>query len=177
MLESSGKLPVGMIDNKNYHAEGLFENCLAIHSTPDRFRGKYCTLFFKTAPVDPLDIIYNEDDSTEIGKRGISASAVAIQRLLSRVLRSSYEDSTAFRVKPKLVNKDPQAMNFNYPSLSLCIPSSCSAADLGESIATIIGQYAVANSSIVTISDGNFCFSGDDKLPLDRPARAALYII
>lgn len=134
----------------NYHAEGLFDECQAVRSVPDRFGGQYCTVFFKTSPIDPLEIV--DDDPGVLYPEELDT--------LRRLLGSSVMDN-AVRVKPKLLDNDPWALYHNYPSMSLCLPSSCSASDLGQSVANLIGQFAIANQSIVTISDEQFCFAQD----------------
>lgn len=152
MLESSADLPAGIIGNENYHAEGLFDECLDIRSVADRFSGQYCTIFFKTAPVDSSEIIDGDQDAFK------SAS-------MTNILRQALGFEDTIRVKPKPIDRDPWALWFNYPSLGLCLPSSCSASDLGESFANLIGQYIIANQSIVVIADEEFCFSKDHDPP------------
>ncbi len=153
MLESSAELPAGIIGNENYHAEGLFDECQAVRSVPDRFGGQYCTVFFKTTPIDPLEIV----DADEPADAALYHEELGTLR---RLLGSSVMDN-AVRVKPKLLDNDPWVLYHNYPSMSLCLPSSCSASDLGQSVANLIGQFAIDHQSIVTISDEQFCFAQD----------------
>jgi hypothetical protein len=77
-------------------------------------------------------------------------------------------------VEPKLSASD--AMAFMLPSFSLCIPSSCSASDLGHSVAKLVGSYVIANQSIVTIADENYCYTEDDSpTSFDGPDIAVMY--
>jgi len=163
VLESSAELPAGIIKNGNYHAEGLFDECLSIRSVPERFNGKYCTLFFKGEFTDPSEMIY----SNEYAKQSKSSSNL-VANTLNQLLGWSIDDDV--RVKPKISGANIWTLYFNYPSLSLCLPSSCSASDLGVSVANIIGSYVISNQSIVTISDESFCFSDDgDSQSFDGP--------
>ena len=143
MLESSAELPAGIIGNENYHAEGLFDECLAIRSIPDRFGGQYCTLFFKMDPIDHSDITVHAGPYPE--------EFNIFRRLVDNTVR----------VKPKIAASDSLVLYHNYPSLSLCLPASCSASDLRQSVANLIGQFVIANHSVVTMSGENFCFSQD----------------
>lgn len=153
MLESSAQLPFGIIENENYHAEGLFDECLTIHSVPKRVRGQYCTVFFKTYTVDPSDIEYLP------AVKALPSSITAITNTLMELFGSSIANNMT--VKPKVSRANIWTLYYNYPSMSLCLPSSCSASDLGESMANLIGKFIISNQSIVTISDDSFCFSDD----------------
>lgn len=65
--ESSGKLPVGLLGAGNFHADGLFDECLAVQ-TPSQlaFRGQYCTVFFKPAVIpDDQPIIEISDSNSQ----------------------------------------------------------------------------------------------------------------
>lgn len=167
VLDSTAQLPDGIIQNEHYHAEGLFDECLSIRSVPQRIAGQYCTVFFKMAPVDLSQIDYEDDDShhhpllstKDLPTNGASSSPMLIVDMLHRLLGSPVED--AVKVKPKHIDKDPWMLYRNYPSFSLCLPSSCSASDLGESFSHLIGKYVIANQSIVTVADEHFCFSED----------------
>ena len=75
---------------------------------------------------------------------------------------------------PRLETAD--VITYVYPSVSLCLPSSCTAQDLGLSVAELIGGYVIDdNYSIVTVADEGFCFSQNDKTPeLDGPDIAVM---
>jgi hypothetical protein len=67
------------------------------------------------------------------------------------------------RVDPKLSVAD--AYSHLLPSVSFCLPSSCSAEDLGQAVAELIGSYVIANKSIVTITDEQYCFKESNSPP------------
>lgn len=165
MLETSGQFPAGVVGAGNHHAEGLFDECQTIRSDPYRFRGKYCTIFFKLMLLDQSEI---ENSVTE---NDVTSPALAI-------LRSLYGASTGtVKIQPKLSLADGYTTGLNFPSLSVCLPSSCSASDLGQSIAEVIGSYVIGNNqSIVTIADENFCFTDDQAPPpIDGPTIIVMY--
>lgn len=169
VLESSAQFPAGVFGAGNYHAEGLFDECLAVRAESNRYRGRYCTIFFKPEPVAGWEIL---NDELIVDNERIDASA-SIFEVLNLVFGSSATNNSRNRVEPKLSGSD--AMAFILPSLSLCIPSSCSASDLGQSLANIIGSYVIGNQSIVTIADENYCYT-EDNLPvsLDGPDIAVM---
>ena len=165
MQESSGKVPTGFFGSGNFHSDGLFDECLDIQS-PNNFTGKYCTIFLK-----PLIII----DSSEITNTLPLPEAkinplITMLQALGLLINSS-------RVKdPKVSKADP--MSYVFPSISMCLPSSCGSSDIGQVVAQLIGSYVFAgNLSIVTVADDNYCFvkSGDNNLPtFDAPDIAVL---
>lgn len=166
-MESSSLLPVGLVGGWNIHAEGLFDECLAI-KVPDgnRFRGQYCSVFFRPEPVDPSEITREDlDNSTITSTHSGSTSPLLV------ILRSIFGPLVSEeRVQPKTADAD--AMTYVMPSLSLCLPSSCSALDVRQAISHLIGSYVIANKSIVTIADEHYCFSdnnGDQPNTLDGP--------
>lgn len=167
MLESSAQFPAGVFGAGNYHAEGLFDECLAVRTESNRFKGQYCTVFFRPEPVKQSEI--TKDSLTENGPTD-SPLALAILRQL---FGPSVLD--AVRVEPKLLPADPST--YILPSLSLCIPSSCSASDLGLTVAQLIGRYVIANQSIVTIADENYCFvtEEDSSTSFDASDIALMY--
>ncbi len=151
-MESSAQFPAGIIGSGNFHAEGLFDECLAIRA-PGRFRGQYCSVYLKPTPVEHSDII--SDDSTDENR---------LSPILDYLLRRLFGPSLSTdRVEPKTSGAD--ALNYMLPSFSLCLPSSCSASDLGQSVAQLIGSYVIANQSIVIITDESYCFTQDDQDP------------
>ena len=156
MLESSAQLPAGVFGSGNFHAEGLFDECLAVRAESNRYRGQYCTVFFKPEPVERSEIVSDELMLVEDERNGTSSAALHV---LNKLFEGSVR-GVRDRVEPKLSGSD--AMVFILPSLGLCIPSSCSASDLGQSVAKLVGSYVIANQSIVTIADENYCYTEDD---------------
>lgn len=142
MRESSGKLPVGFFGLGNFRADGLFDECKAVRAP--EFSGQYCTVYLKPSLIDPSDII----DSNKT-----RSNLVSILQVLGPLL------SQPDRIEPKVEGADP-SVSF-LPSISFCLPSSCTAQDLGQAIAQLIGSYAFGNYSIVTVADEEFCFKDD----------------
>lgn len=151
MKESSGNLPPGLFGSDNIHADGLFDECLAVRAPG--FNGQYCSVFFKPIPVDQSEIL-SSSESFNDNNEGRS-NFITIFQLLG--FRGSY------RVEPKLSVADPYT--YILPSVSFCLPSSCSATDLGQAVAELIGSYVIANYSIVTITDEQYCFKANDDPP------------
>lgn len=161
MLESSAQFPAGVLGNGNYHAEGLFDECLAV-GVPGKFKGQYCSVFFRPEPVNQSKI--NDEDPSP------NSPILGIFHLLFGTSVGT------IRVDPKTSTAD--AMTSVYPSIGLCIPSSCRASDLGETIAQMIGSYVIANQSIVTVADEGYCHTEDSgKSNFDGPTIAVMYEI
>jgi hypothetical protein len=164
VLESSAQFPAGIFGAGNYHAEGLFDECLAVRAESNRYRGRYCTIFFKLEPVTGSEILVND----QLNEPNDTSSTFEV---FNHLFGSSNHSRN--RVEPKLSGSD--AMAFILPSLSLCIPSSCSASDLGQSVAEIIGNYVIGNQSIVTIADENYCYTEDNSpIKFDGPDIAVM---
>ena len=147
MQESSAKMPPGLIGVHNYHADGLFDECLAVRAPG--FDGQYCSIFFKLSVVNESEILPPESSSLRQERSSIINNFVSLFQILGIVLGSD-------RVKPKV--SAAESNSALYPGTTFCLPSSCSAADLGQAVAELIGSYVIANHSIVTVADEQFCF-------------------
>lgn len=150
MKESSAKLPPGLFGAYNYHADGLFDECLAIQAPS--FEGKYCTLFLKPVPVEESEIL--PPSSSVIEDPNERSNFITIFQLLGLI-------SGPDRVEPKVAGIE--ADSYGNPSVSFCLPSSCSGEDLGQAVAQLIGSYVIANHSIVTVIDDRICYT-DEKI-------------
>lgn len=146
--ESSGKLPIGFFGLGNYRADGLFDECLAVRAPS--FDGEYCTVFFKPVSANLSEVA---NDSLFLGSED-RQNLISIFQILGQL-------SGPGRVKP--IIEDAVASVAFLPSISFCLPSTCTAQDLGQAIAQLIGSYIIANHSIVTITDDEFCFKPTDK--------------
>ena len=53
--------------------------------------------------------------------------------------------------------------NFRMPSISFCLPSTCSARDLRSAVAQLVGHRNIdgTNYKLVTISSEDYCYSQD----------------
>lgn len=145
MQESSGKVPLGLYGTGNFHADGLFDECLAVRAPG--FTGQYCTTFFKVALVNQSEVLPTVNRETR-------RNLVTIFKLLGILISSDG------RVEPKTAEAD--VITYAFPSISFCLPSSCSAQDLGQSVAHLIGGYIFGNYSIVTVVDEQYCFKETD---------------
>jgi hypothetical protein len=162
--ESSGQLPMGLFARGNIHADGLYDECLAVRAP--NFSGKYCNVYFVPTIVNPSEIIKPADNENDDQR----ANLIGIFQLLGVVLTSG-------RTEPKFTNADSYTSSF--PSISLCLPSSCSSSDLGEAVAQLIGGYVFGgNVSIVTVTDDYYCFVDNPPPPtFDGPDIAVMYKI
>lgn len=145
--ESSGQLPPGLFGSFNVQADGLFDECQAVQAP--HFNGQYCKVFFKTAPVDQSELLPPE----ELNER---SNYITFFQILGKFLGSD-------RVEPKFA----EASSYTYmlPSISFCLPSSCSATDLGQAVGELVGSYVIANKSVVTVTDEQYCFKEDNEPP------------
>ena len=159
--ESTGQLPPGLFGSSNIHAEGLFDECIAIRAP--EFNGQYCTVFFKPTDVDESDILpppkHPVDDPSD------RSNFITIFQILGLM--------SPDRVEPKVALADPGT--YILPSISFCLPSSCSADDLGQAVAQLVGSYVIGNKSFVTVADEQYCFKeSDDPLNFDGSVIAAM---
>lgn len=171
MHESSGGLPIGFFGSGNFHADGLFDECLAIRGPKESgFKGKYCTIFFSTTTVDPSEVL-------PISPIDGKANLVTIFELINQILGGMVLQSG--RVEPK--TSKAGFSSYLFPSISFCLPSSCSADDLGQSVAQLVGTFLISEdpfTSILTTADDGYCFTDDPVGPsFDGPEIAVLYVI
>lgn len=152
MYESSGDyLPLGFFGGSgNFHSDGLFDECLAIKG-PEKanFRGQYCSVFLSMTPVNESEIMPVEEDKS---------SMITIFQLMNQIFGGA-----AGRVEPKVSNATP--FTYAYPSAVFCLPSSCTANDLGQAVAQLIGTNVIGNYSILTTTDENYCFTNTKSPP------------
>lgn len=172
MLESSGRLPPsGLIGEANLHSEGLFDECLAIRGPENAFSGQYCTVFFTPEPIDATSII---DD---FGNQSESATHSVISYLIDAVgIQETLHVDLTRRLREPKISKPDSFLSGLSPSISLCLPSSCSTDDLARSLARMIGTVIVANQSLVTLADERLCIkdTSSDPLPFDGPDIAVM---
>ena len=151
---------MGIFARGNIHADGLFDECQAIRGST--FSGKYCNVYFVPTVVDPSEILLPINNER--------ANLIGVFQLLGSLLSS-------YQVKPKVVKADPTS--YIFPSISLCLPSSCSSTDLGEAVAQLVGGYvfAAGNFSIATVTDDNYCFVDNRPPPpsFDGPDITVMY--
>lgn len=159
MYESTGQFPEAFYYTGNYHAQGLFDECLSVQATwtNTSFRGKYCTVFFDSALVMPWELEEETPAGDEMQQR---TNWVGILQVLEWLYNG-----------PKL--KEPKVRDTDRNSrylagLDYCIPSSCSAEDFRLSIAQLIGSRAIDNTtyndtnyytSMVAVNDDNYCYT------------------
>ena len=167
--ESSGIIPSGLFGSGNYNADGLFDECLRIRAP--NFVGQYCTIFIKPSVVEPNEIIDTADYSSQ--------QEVTVDPIASMLQPFTASISSLFgsrRVIHPKTSKADSTSHF-YPRISLCLPSSCSSSDIGQTVANIIGSVVLpGNLSIVTVTDDNYCFVHDSPSPsVDGPVIAVMY--
>ena len=93
--------------------------------------------------------------------------------------------SVFFDLKPANYSKeaepDENISNFKMPSVSFCIPSSCSASDLRSAVAQRVGHRSIngINHTIVTITSEDYCNTeskiNDNGIQSDSVAITGLY--
>lgn len=148
VFESTGQLPPGLFGAGNVHADGLFDECQAVRAPV--FNGKYCSVYFKPELVDQSEIIPPPPPSYEEQGRGNFITIFQILGILGQL-------SGAGRVEPKLAGIN--SGTYILPSISFCLPSSCSSGDLGQAVAQLVGSYVIGNYSIATVTDEQYCFT------------------
>ncbi|XP_032794832.2 nose resistant to fluoxetine protein 6 [Daphnia magna] len=165
MQESSGQLPPGLFGAGNVHADGLFDECLAVRAPS--FDGQYCSVFFKPALVDKSELV--PPDPPDENSRSNFITIFQLFGILGQISGSG-------RVEPKLSGAD--SGTYVLPSVSFCLPSSCSAADLGQAVAQLVGPYVFGNYSIVTVTDEQYCFKEERDHPtFDGPDITVIIVL
>ena len=167
VYESSGDyLPLGFFwgdllsGTLNWHSDGLFDECLAIQGPEEAdFKGQYCSVFLSLTPVNQYEVMpANEERS----------SMVTLFQLINQLI-----GGTAGLVEPKVAQADSSATGL--PSTVFCLPSSCTADDLGQAVAQLIGTNVIGNSSILTITGEKYCFTKNQDPPsFDGPDIAVM---
>ena len=140
MYESSGSLTDKIVETGSgnvHHDMGLFDQCLAAVD-PRResdftitFQGKYCTVFFDDDHHIAIDTAQLDD-----------GSGTAFNESIARL---SNEAEPVENVS-----------NFVKPSVSFCIPSSCSARHLRSAVAQRVRDW-----SLVASTSEDFCYTKD----------------
>lgn len=156
MYESSGRMVEDLIYTESgniHHQPGLFDECISIKPSDVPFQGKYCSVFFDLRPQSP---------ST----------------------RSTPESDPEAQASESFFEEEPEetVSYFQKTSVSFCIPSTCSAQDVRSAVAQRIGQHSRfvkrINSSVVTITNEDYCFTGEKSggtRQLDTVAVVILY--
>ena len=145
--------PVGTFKNLvSLYANGLFDECLAVRGPNSTFRGQYCNVFFRPTPIQNGAFFNNKDASER------DMNWITVPELL---------DWLGFQCDEKM---EPQMAEANSrdvqsPGMGFCIPASCSAIDLRQSVAQLVGKYAVSNISIVTATGEHYCFTDEPNRP------------
>lgn len=160
MKESSGKLPLEMYrELSRFHAEGMFDECRLV-KTPANFTGQYCTAFFGPRKLNESEIAYRPTSSPALNApEERSTNLVTLLQLIALVMG----DDRVEPIEPKYAEAGPGTSIF--PSISFCIPSSCSADDLGKALAQLVGTQIIGNRSIVTFTSENYCSKLSDDPP------------
>jgi len=169
VYESSGDyLPLGFFGGSgNLHSDGLFDECLAIRGPEEEnFLGQYCSVFLSLAPVSESEMVYSLPE-TENSK----ANVITIFQLINQLLGAS---SNGILLEPKVARAS--AATSSFPSTVFCLPSSCTANDLGQAVAQLIGTNILPNNySIVTLTDEGYCFTDNPSPPsFDGPDIAVM---
>lgn len=159
VFESTGKLPDGLFNSLNLHANGHFDECINVQAewTQTSFTGKYCTVFLDSARVMP-DELEDENNQVDSDQRSNWLS-------IFEALVWLYDGPTL--KEPKVRDTD---RNSKYlPSADFCIPSSCSMEDFRYAVAQLIGSRAIDNftdeegnnyyTSMVAITDEKYCYT------------------
>lgn len=136
---------------------GLYDECLAIRA-PSGFTGKYCKAYFKPVAVnassgtfEPLNFLWKKQQPMPITLNSI----FTLVQFLG-LFFASHADRSEFssRVSPIALQENKR----NLPSVAFCVPSSCSAEDVGRSLSQQMGKYLVGNNrSFLTIIDESDC--------------------
>lgn len=147
MLDASGKLS-DMYINANKHVMGHYDQCLAVEAS--RFVGKYCTVF-----------IQDHSLSTNTSGKPVS-SLIELLRNVALFGAKKTTDLNVTEGEPIVTT----TRNFQQPRLALCVPSTCSAADVGAAIAHLLRIQLEGNLSFISVAtEDSFCFAESKSTP------------
>lgn len=158
VFESTAQLPEAFQYSGNYHARGLFDECISAKAswTDTAFQGQYCTVFFDSAPVMPDELMETNPAESE----DKSTNWVSILQFLEWLY-----DGPSLK-EPKV--RDTDYYSKYLPSMDYCIPSSCTVEDFRSSIAQLVGSRTIDNNtyngtdyyeSMVTVTDDRYCYT------------------
>lgn len=152
MYESSGKLPAslvyGQVRPNSHHSPGIFDECLSVWTDSPTSPAKYCTVFFGVEVAGPGEIDHNNEDPSK-------KEEILIYGERSRKLKKAKTKET----------DQPANAHIMMPSVGLCVPASCSAADLRSAVANLRGLRTIGprfDISLVTITDDRYCYTRKD---------------
>ena len=160
VYEATGKLPVIGLDNvlkewKNDHrsSPGLFESCLAASSA----FAQYCTVFFQSEQVDR-----NEWTNINDEHRPAQLGWLYIHELGKNATPSGA------KLKQYKWKKEANFYKGGYPPhIGLCLPSSCSARDVGSAVAQLMDRRPIDSMemlsprAVIPVADENYCYTNE----------------
>ena len=135
---------------------GQFDECLEVRAPS--FQGRYCSVFY-----EPIVQEINETDKAEPLKETftpLNSQWINFYNLLNFILGYKAEKN----IKPVVLEGDLGYIPFGLPQgMGFCIPSSCSAEDLGNAVGQLIGTFGYINNgtqvSITTLYNEKYCFT------------------
>ena len=119
---------------------GHFDQCLDVKIPA--FQGQYCTVFW-------LPYLHNEADA--IQDRSVTTILSILGLLTNQTTQPLYVE--------------PNPYTYMLPSQAFCLPSTCNSDDLKLAFGDLVGSYLLANYSIVTVTNSDYCFT-QEKLSL-----------
>jgi len=161
MKESTARgMPLGIHKSINLYAYGLFDECLAVREPSLHLKGKYCNVFFKIEPLPESHTNVNLEGTLHRRKR--DTTWTSIFQLIDWLGFKFGKDGK--KIEEPKVGK-PTTGDLYSPGMGYCIPSSCSAADFGKSIAQIVEKYAFNGLYVFPVTSEQYCFSDDEDAP------------
>lgn len=165
MHESTAKGAAGFFRNFLGYEYGLFDECLAVKGP--KFNGKYCNVAYLPTTRDYTPPKIDELEDLKENYQLLRTEWIDIMHLWNLI--TGHNGTT---IEPDIVNEFPIiAIPYGVPfAMGMCVPSSCSAEDLGKAVGQVIGTSASINpinetiTSITTFTDEKNCFT-DNKDP------------
>lgn len=168
VYETSGKFPdtyskQGPQVSIRSTSTGLFDECLTVDAqwNDANFQGQYCMATFNLMPVDPANVI-NQSVTND--------NWMALYQL--PFWFNTNQESQQMIINP--TTKTEESLSHFYvlmlPSISYCIPSSCSGHDFASAVAQQVGRSVLTNvtstdgvffssASILTIAGDTYCYT------------------
>jgi len=166
VYESTAKFPEGLFKGPapNTHAVGLFDECKAVRAEEHDFVGRYCSVYVGLRQLND-STSETPPSNAKRDERGYLINMGRYLRLIMSLINGGADDE----IEPVVEDAKPGAW-YN-PSMSFCVPSSCTAFDLRTAVAELIGSFALSvpgeeeKYSLVTYLDDRLCFADTDPPP------------
>ena len=173
VYDSTGKHQDGFLRG-NGHLMGNFDECLDVRASGSLdFSGQYCTAFW--LPY----IVQDGNTGTDFHQRSLLTILTVLGHLVNLSAVPTYLEPNLYTSQLPSIGKQPAVIDFMKMTVLIfhliqcqftayCLPSSCSPEEFKMAFAEQVGSHLLANYSIVTVTNDQYCFTKEKRAkPLD----------